>query len=101
MLTSGDDKNAVSLLFAGTLCADFLVVVGASSSESLLLELAACFGFATGVNLVIGVVGFVFFWLSSDESESDDESFFAFFGVATGVDTAGFFNTGVTATTSE
>lgn len=53
-----------------------------------------------GVTLVLGTVGVTFgcFLLSSDESESDDESFFLLFDAATGVDAAGFLVIGVTAT---
>lgn len=80
-------------------CVGFLFV-GASSSESLLLllELAAFFVIGVETGLAAGVVGFCLIFSSSDESESDDESFFFEAGTAACVDTTGFLITGVTAT---
>jgi hypothetical protein len=72
-------------------------LIGISSSESLLLlELAAFFVVGVGTDLVAEIVGFVLFLSLSDESESDDESFFLLFDAVTGVDIAGFLATGVT-----
>jgi hypothetical protein len=74
------------------------LLTGLSSSESLLLlELAAFFVVGVGTDLVAVVVGFVFFLSSSEESESDDVSFFLLMDALTGVvDTASFLATGVT-----
>jgi hypothetical protein len=72
------------------------LLTGLSSSESLLLELAAFFVVGVGTDLVAGIVGFFLFLSSSEESESDDVSFFLIIDALTGVDTAGFLATGVT-----
>jgi len=87
--------GVVGVLTDELCCVDFLLT-GVSSSESLLLELAAFFIVGVGTALLAETVGFVLFLSSSEESESDDESFFVFFDAITGVDTTGFFATGVT-----
>jgi hypothetical protein len=68
--------------------------VGLSSSESLLLDAAAFLtgcgvGFAVGVDFTGDTDGF-FFLSSSDESESDDESFFLALARAVDGGTTGF-----------
>ncbi len=82
------------------LTGDFFAA-GASSSESLLVELLSFVTFDE-VKLVFVAIGasWDFFLLSSEESESDDESFFFLFDAVTGVDTAGFLATGVTGATT-
>ncbi len=73
-----------------------LLVGLSSSSESLLLDAAGfltdCWatGLAVGVDLT-GDTGVFFFVLSSDESESDDVSFFLVFVRAAGGGIAAFF----------
>jgi hypothetical protein len=76
------------------------LVTGASFSESLLLELLT-FLTVDGVKLVFVATGATLdcFLLSSEESESDDESFFLFLDAVTGVDTASFLAAGVTGAT--
>jgi hypothetical protein len=77
------------------------LLTGVSSSESLLLlEGAAFFFVGVGTDLVAEIVGLVLFLLSSEESESDDESFFLLLDAVTGVDTVGFLATGVTGATT-
>ena len=75
---------------------------GLSSSESLLLlELTAFFAVGVGTDLVAETVGFVLFLSSSEESESDDVSFFLLVDAVTGVETAGFLTRGVTGATRD
>ncbi len=87
---------SIVLLTDETCCVGFLLT-GLSSSESLLLlELAAFFVVGVGTDLVAKIVGLILFLSSSEESESDEESFFLLFDAVTGVDTAGFLATGAT-----
>jgi hypothetical protein len=86
----------IVLLTGETCCIGFLLVGVLSSESLLLLELAAFFVVGVGTDLVAGIAGFVFFLASSEESESDDESFFLFLDAVTGVDTASFLAAGVT-----
>ncbi|CAF5090689.1 unnamed protein product, partial [Rotaria socialis] len=70
---------------------------GLSSSESLLLELAAFFITGVGADLVTASIGFVFF-LSSSDDESDDESFFFEIRAVACANTTGFLAGGAKAT---